>query len=167
MYSIVIYSCNHTNVCDILTWCVGFPLSTVQGGSPIRVRLRRTEGSPCSKESSPRRVASATSLRISASWAPPYNIKRMWRNGRRSRLKICRRQLHVGSSPTIRTKYCTFFLINKQVFNRFFVADKQASAAPNCQLPSLNRKLPHTSSNHPPSGTPGPFRFYTFLFLRD
>ena len=39
-----------------------------------------------------------------------------WRNGRRTRLKILRGQLHVGSSPTFGTNYrlkSLFFLCNK------------------------------------------------------
>ena len=39
-----------------------------------------------------------------------------WRNGRRTRLKILRGQLHVGSSPTFGTRYrfqSLFFLCSK------------------------------------------------------
>ena len=42
-------------------------------------------------------------MQISFFCAKIIKFNGMWRNGRRSRLKICRGQLHVGSTPTIPT----------------------------------------------------------------
>ena len=47
-------------------------------------------------------------------------LKRMWRNGRRTRLKILRGQPRVGSSPTIRMKLILQTIGNQRIFGGFF-----------------------------------------------
>ena len=48
-------------------------------------------------------------LAFAATICQTIKVLRMWRNGRRSRLKICRWQHRAGSSPAIRILKCLIF----------------------------------------------------------